>query len=114
MSRYELCSLGTVHRGAVGCYGHRVGQVIDQQNAAIGGAAVELIDLDTNAVRNAVTNEAGRYDFVNIPPGKYDLTVSKSGFSQTRIGGQTVEVGLTLTLDVVLQVGDRHDDSLRP
>ena len=81
------------------------GQVTDQQNGAIVGAAVSLTDLGTNAARSATTNEAGRYDFVNIPPGKYDLTVSKPGFSQAKISHQTVQVGLALTLDVVLHVG---------
>ena len=31
--------------------------------------------------------------------------ISKAGFSQTKISGQTVEVGLNLTLNAVLQVG---------
>jgi hypothetical protein len=81
------------------------GEVTDPQNAAVPGAAVRLTDLGTNAVRSITTNDAGRYDFANVPPGRYDLTISKAGFSQTKISGQTVEVGLNLTLNAVLQVG---------
>ena len=80
------------------------GQVTDQQNSAVPGAVVRLTDLGTNAARNTTSNDAGRYDFANVPPGKYDLTVSKAGFAQTKVSGQTVQVGLALTLDVVLQV----------
>lgn len=81
------------------------GQVADPQGAAIGGASVRLIDVSTNGVRTTLTNETGRYDFVNVPPGTYDLTVSKSSFSLAKISAQKVEVGLSVTLDVVLQLG---------
>jgi hypothetical protein len=80
------------------------GQVTDQQKAAVPGAAVRLTDLATSAVRTTTTNDAGRYEFVSIPPGQYDLTVSKTGFAQTKVNRQTVQVGLALTLDVELQV----------
>ena len=56
-------------------------------------------------MRSTTTNDVGRYDFVNVPPGKYDLTVAKPGFTQAKVSGQTVQVGLALTLDIVLQVG---------
>jgi len=80
------------------------GQVTDLQKAAVPSAAVRLTDLATNAVRATTTNDAGRYEFVNIPPGQYDLTVSRTGFAQTKVSGQTVQVGLALTLNVELQL----------
>src|SRR5437867_3943572 len=66
------------------------GQVTDQSNAAIPGAEVRLIYIETNAVRTAATNETGRYIFVNVEPGVYDLTVSKQGFSQAKLAAQSV------------------------
>ena len=69
MVRRQSASSGTVS-----------GQVTDPQQA-IGAVAARLIDVSTNGARTTVTNDAGRYDFVNIPPGTYDLTVSKSSFS---------------------------------
>src|SRR5262245_64357560 len=58
------------------------GQVTDQQNAAVSGASVTLRDVTTNAEQKTVTNEAGRYTFVNVHPGLYDMTVTKTGFIQ--------------------------------
>ncbi|SPF38736.1 Cna B domain protein [Candidatus Sulfopaludibacter sp. SbA4] len=81
------------------------GQVTDQQNAIVAGAEVRLIDVGTNIARSAVTNETGRYSFINVAPGSYDITVEKPGFSQARIAAQAVEVGLTLTANFSLQLG---------
>lgn len=53
-----------------------VGTVIDPTGATIFGATVTLKDAATNAVRTASTNQAGRYDFPNLPPGKYDLIIN--------------------------------------
>ncbi len=81
------------------------GQVTDRQDAVIVGAKATLTDTSTNNVQSTSTNEAGRYVFLNVPPGVYNLNVSKEGFSQAKIVGQTVEVGLVLTLDLSLDVG---------
>ncbi len=81
------------------------GQVVDPQNAAVPEAVVTLRDTATNAEQKTVTNEAGRYAFVNVPPGLYDILVSKAGFVQAKLTGEKVTVGLTLTVNVALQVG---------
>lgn len=81
------------------------GQVTDRQNAVVQGAEAVLMDTSTNAAQTAQTNEVGRYIFLNVAPGTYDLTVSKSGFTQARVMGQRVEVGLVRTLNVTLDVG---------
>src|SRR5215510_6209822 len=81
------------------------GQVTDAQNAAVSGASVTLRDVTTNAEQKTVTNQAGRYSFVHVQPGNYDLLVSKSGFVQAKLTGEKVTVGMTLTVNVPLQVG---------
>jgi hypothetical protein len=81
------------------------GQVTDQQNALIVGAEVLLTDVQINTSRTTVSNEAGRYSFINVTPGVYDIIVGKPGFSQAKLAAQTVEVGLTLTANVALQLG---------
>src|SRR5215831_17289247 len=81
------------------------GQVTDQQGAALAGAEVRMTDSATNITRSTTSNDAGRFSFVSVAPSVYDFVVSKSGFSQSKVAGQTVEVGLALTLNVSLQLG---------
>jgi hypothetical protein len=81
------------------------GQVTDNQNDAVADAEIILRDLATNTSQRAKTNETGRYTFVNVEPGIYDLAISKTGFKLVRITGEKVSVGLVLTLNVTLEVG---------
>src|SRR4029077_8562115 len=81
------------------------GQVVDQQDKVVVGAAVTLADVSTGSVRSTQTNDVGRYVFTQVPPGTYNVSVTKEGFSQTRIADQSVAVGLTLTVNVQLKVG---------
>ncbi len=81
------------------------GQVTDQQGAAVAGAEVKLIDLATNAELNTTTNDAGRYVFVNVHSGTYNLTISRPGFALYRVSAQEVQVGTTITINAKLEVG---------
>jgi hypothetical protein len=81
------------------------GQVTDQQNAAVLGAEVKVTDPTTNKSQASLTNEAGRYIFLNVSPGSYSITVTKTGFSVSRFATQQVEVGQVLTINSVLEVG---------
>src|SRR5438270_2855692 len=100
-----LCSSAILACAQSTSAGSVSGQVTDPQNAVIAGAEVRLTDVQTNIARNTVTNETGRYSFSNVTPGSYDITFTKPGFSQSKISGQAVEVGLTLTANITLQVG---------
>jgi len=81
------------------------GQVTDQQAALVPAAQVVLVDKSTNAARTTSSNETGRYVFVNVQSGTYDLVFSKPGFASLKIEAQQVQVGATLTVNAVLEVG---------
>src|SRR5580698_3288865 len=81
------------------------GTVTDPSGAAVAAAMVTLTDKSTNIPRTASTNENGRYIFVDVPAGTYDVTVSKQGFRISRLNSQAVDVGTALTLNVTLEVG---------
>src|SRR5258707_12423452 len=73
------------------------GLVTDPQGAVIPGAAVKLQDISTNAIQTSTTNEVGRYVFVNVPSGNYNINFSKEGFAAYKLSSQKVEIGSTLT-----------------
>ncbi len=61
------------------------GQVTDAQGASIAGADVLLLDHATGSVKTFTTNDAGRYNIFNLPPGSYDVGIKKPGFAETRV-----------------------------
>ncbi len=85
--------------------GQIVGTVMDPSGAAIIGAEVSLTDTATGDTRTSTSNDAGRYVFSNLPSGKYDVTINKSGFRPAKLSDQRVVVGETRTFDVKLEIG---------
>jgi hypothetical protein len=81
------------------------GTVTDPSGAAVAAATITLTDKATNTPRTAATNENGRFILVDVPAGTYDFMASKQGFRISRLTGQTVNVGSSLTLNVALEVG---------
>src|ERR1022692_1861782 len=53
--------------------------LIAASGAAVPGAAIKLMDVATGAAFASISNDAGRYDFPTVPPGKYDITFTKEG-----------------------------------
>ena len=85
--------------------GSVAGLVSDPQGAAVPGADVALTDVGTNTKQTTTTTDSGRYNFPVVHPGIYDITVSRSGFKVAKLAQQKVSIGLTLTLNVTLEVG---------
>lgn len=56
------------------------GTVTDITGAVIPGAQVEIRNSATNVAQRTQTNNSGTYSFVNVAPGNYSITVTKSGF----------------------------------
>jgi hypothetical protein len=82
-----------------------VGQVTDPSDSAIVGATVMLTDKSTNLARTILTNDVGRYVFVDVAPGVYTIAVNKTGFRITKVAEQHVQVGVTATVNVKLEIG---------
>lgn len=81
------------------------GQVVDEQNAAIPGAEIKVTDVTTNSGQSTLSNDAGRFIFSSVPPGTYNITVSKQGFSTYSVNSQSVQVGQVLTINAKMKVG---------
>jgi Carboxypeptidase regulatory-like domain len=81
------------------------GLVTDGQGAAVPAALVRITDTATGSGQTTITNESGRYVFVNISPDTYTIVISKQGFAVQKINAQKVDVGTALTINVALQVG---------
>jgi hypothetical protein len=91
--------------GQSGSLGTATGVVTDPSNAVVPDATVALKEKSTNTVQTSTTNSAGRYTFLNVRPGDYELSVTKAGFSKSTIPSEIVEVGMVATNNVVLKIG---------
>jgi len=80
------------------------GIVTDNTGAAIPGATVTVVNVDTGIAKDYTTNAAGVYDTSSIVAGTYKVTFSREGFTQLVRSSITVNVGPT-TVNAELAVG---------
>ena len=81
------------------------GTVTDPKGAVVPGANVEVKNLETNLVRTFTTDEDGRFVALQLPPGHYTVTVSKSGgFASLKQENFPLTVGETVPLKLTLSV----------
>jgi len=86
------------------------GQVTDQTGAALPKAAVAITATDTGLKRTAKTDDAGRYSFPQLRPGRYDVEADLPGFERQRKEAVTAGLGQTQEVDFVLPVAATHAD----
>jgi len=85
------------------------GTVTDPSGAAIPNAKLTITNEATAFQSAAVSDSAGEYSFHNLTPGKYDLTVSASGFKSTNEKGLEFAVNQAARQDVHLPIGQAGD-----
>src|SRR5882724_3318840 len=82
------------------------GTVSDSSGGAIPGVTVKVKSLETGAERTLLTDEAGGYDAVSLPVGRYQVRAEKTGFRGEEKTGISLVLGQRETVDLLLQVGD--------
>ena len=85
--------------------GRVIGTVTDAQGGSIAGARVTVVNVDTKATRNVVTDKDGAYEVVQLPIGTYSVTVEGAGFRKAVIKPQVIEINRSLRVDVSMEVG---------
>jgi outer membrane receptor protein involved in Fe transport len=66
---------------------------------------VTITNNDTGQSREAVTDEGGRYTFLNVIPGRYDLKVVAQGFRPVTRTSIDVSINTVTRQDISLEVG---------
>ncbi|MEJ5368975.1 MAG: TonB-dependent receptor [Bryobacteraceae bacterium] len=81
-----------------------LGTVRDPSGAAVSGAEVRVRNMATNVTRETTTNPEGVFRVPNLPPGPYEVSVTRSGFSRYVQGPITLRVGQDVDLNIQLEV----------
>src|SRR5262245_8567962 len=82
------------------------GYVRDEQGAVLPGVTVTAISPALIRPTSSVTDAAGYYRLLNLPPGTYAVSAELQGFSTGRREGIVMRAGLTLTIDIDLKIGN--------
>jgi Carboxypeptidase regulatory-like domain len=80
------------------------GVVSDAKGAVLPGATVVIHDAQTGFTRTVTSGGDGVYQFLQIPPATYALTITSSGFAAIKRDSVTLLVSSPATLNFTMQI----------
>ncbi|HSZ63001.1 MAG TPA: TonB-dependent receptor [Terriglobales bacterium] len=83
--------------------GALTGVAVDPTGAVLTGVSVRLTNEDTGAIQTATSDKDGRFNFLLLAPGEYELQASKTD-SATLIASATVNVSVTEVVHLELRL----------
>ena len=85
------------------------GIVSDPGGAIVAGASVVLTNNETGAERRTTTNDQGEFNFAQVPPGKYSVSVEAQNFKKTVARDIVLEVGKPAHTTITLEIGSVNE-----
>lgn len=82
-----------------------VGNAADKSGAVMPGVEITVTNEATNTSTRLTTDEAGSYTAVNLIPGSYTVSATRSGFRPVTFKNFVLQVGQTARLNISLEVG---------
>jgi hypothetical protein len=100
-----LVSVTAIRSSAKGEDSEVCGLVTSSDHAAIPRATLRLVNQSTGTTRTTHTSSNGSYLLRALPPGTYDLGISKEGFQPINRVGITLEAAARVRLNFIMQSG---------
>ena len=85
------------------------GTVKDGTGSAVPGAKLKIVNEQSGASQDSLSNDEGLYRVGSLVPGSYRLEVESEGFQKLIRSAVTLEVGQVLALDLTLQLGQTSE-----
>lgn len=85
--------------------GNIVGTVLDASGASVPNAAVTATNVATGVKSPTKANSHGEYRLNNLSPGMYSIAAEAPGFTRADVQNVSVQLNLTATVPITLQVG---------
>jgi len=99
-----LWTISSSKLAAQSTFGTIVGTVADTSGAVVVGAKVEASNAATGVTRTVTTDSAGEYQFLNLEPGRYTITVTAAQFTVTKDENVILLARDTARSDIRLEV----------
>jgi hypothetical protein len=100
-----FCAALSMEARAQAVYGSIAGTVTDAQGAVVPGATVTITSVERNTSDTVTTNESGLYLKDRLLPGKYKVTIEKTGYKKGELAEVIVNVDTQSNTDVALETG---------
>jgi hypothetical protein len=97
VSAFPVCAQTTM--------GTITGLVTDSTQAVIPGVTVVAKNVATGAEARTITSASGNYVIPNLPVGRYEVTITQSGFKTWSRSNIALSSGDNLRIDAALEVG---------
>lgn len=81
------------------------GTVVLEDGSLIPGVLVELTGTGLAGKKTAITTERGKYRFICLLAGDYELTFSLEGFKTVKRKGISIAPGAALKMDIIMETG---------
>lgn len=85
------------------------GQITDNTGAVLPQTKVVLRNEATGVVESTVSNDNGIYNFPNLNPGSYTLTIDRSGFKKVEHTHTVVDVNQANQQNIALELGSASE-----
>jgi hypothetical protein len=78
--------------------------IFDPSGAAVAGAKITITNQKTTTSREPESDAEGKFEFANLPPVGYDLTLTKNGFKKLGLKSVTLAAKETVSLELILEL----------
>src|SRR5215472_14936570 len=90
-------------------YGRVRGVVTDATGAALPGVELKLKNEGTSISQDLKSDSDGSFTFINLQPGNYSLTATKSSFKSFQVKGIKIEPNQIYVQGVVMELGSLNE-----
>jgi hypothetical protein len=99
-------TLAQVENGAI------TGIVTDQSDGRVPGVSVTVKNVGSGVQTVTQTNDEGYYTVPYLKPGTYEVTAAQPGFKKSVVSNVKVLVGLTVTVNIRLEIGETTGETV--
>jgi hypothetical protein len=97
--------------GQTASTGALTGVALDPSGAVLPGVVVRLVNQRTTEIQSAASDEEGRFAFLSLLPGRYELQAIKPDFEQANFPEINIYVTETLRVELHLRLLARSDSA---